>query len=73
MEKKNDHSQQQEEEKKELIKTIESIKLDETGVVSKLITQQYDPIVTIEKELRFKIDQETKEALKAEGDKADNY
>jgi len=65
MEKKGDHSQQ-EEEKKELIKTIESIKLDESGVVSKLLTQQLDPIVTIEKELRTKFDQETKDQLKLE-------
>ena len=62
MEKKNDH--QQEEEKKELIKTIESVKLDDSGVVSKLLTQQQDPIVTIEKELKIKFDQDMKDALK---------
>ncbi len=62
MEKKQDH--QEEEEKKELIKTIEAVKLDDSGVVSKLLTQQQDPIVTIEKELRIKFDQETKDVLK---------
>ena len=69
MEKKNDHAQQdQEEEKKELIKTIESVKLEETkggsGVVSQLITQQMDPIVAIERELRIKLDPETRDTLR---------
>jgi hypothetical protein len=72
MEKKGDQHQQ-EEEKKELIKTIESIKIDDSGVVTKLITQQFDPIVTIEKELGMRFDQETKDQLKQEAASADSY
>jgi hypothetical protein len=41
------------------------VKLEETkgasGVVSQLITQQMDPIVAIERELRIKLDPETKD------------
>ena len=73
MEKKGDQSQQQEEEKKELIKTIESIKIDESGVVTKLLTQQPDPIVTIEKELGTRFDQDFKEELKKHAESADSY
>jgi hypothetical protein len=68
MEKKGEPSQTQdlEEEKKELIKTIESVKLEETkgGVVSTLITQQQDPIVAIERELGIKIEADTKDKLR---------
>jgi hypothetical protein len=64
MEKKSEH-QDLEEEKKELIKTIENVKLEETkGVVSTLITQQQDPIVAIERELGIKIEADTKDKLR---------
>jgi hypothetical protein len=66
MEKKGEH---QEEEKKggeqPLIRQIESINLDESNQQiispSALITQQQDPIVAIEKELKIKFDADTKD------------
>jgi hypothetical protein len=69
MEKKNNqkhHSEDKEEEKKELIKTIETLKIDEGLQPSQLITQQQDPIVAIEKELRVKLDHDTKDFLRQE-------
>jgi hypothetical protein len=49
-----------------LIRTIESVKIDDSGIIqpSNLITQQQDPIVAIEKELKVRLDQETKDKLR---------
>ena len=61
--------QQQEEEKKasELIRQLDSTTLEGSEQIipsSALITQQSDPIIAIEKELRVKLDPDTKDKLR---------
>ena len=54
---------QQEEEKKELIKKLESTSLEETHQPL-LVQHEQDPILAVERDLKVKLDQDTKEILK---------